>query len=60
MPNPGPPRAIGEPVQRRMYSDLPAEQRLRVVEILRPGWNKALAKYAERKRAEAAEHVRAA
>lgn len=44
------------------YASLPAADRLRVVEILRPGWKKALEKYAARKRAEAAEteHARAA
>jgi hypothetical protein len=46
-PSDGPPR----------FSDLPAADQLRVVEILRPGWEKAIARYQARK---AAEHVKAA
>lgn len=43
------------------YASLPAADRIRVVEILRPGWQKALAKYQARKHAEAeSEHARAA
>jgi len=51
MPNSGPPRR---------FSDLPAADQLRVVEILRPGFEKALANYRARKAAEAEQHVRAA
>lgn len=52
-PNPGPPR---------MFSDLSAADQLRVVEILRPGFQRVMARRAERKRIEAldTEHVRAA
>lgn len=52
-PNPGPPRR---------FSDLPAADQLRIVEILRPGFQRVLARRAERKRLEAlaAEHVKAA
>lgn len=44
----------------KKFADLPAADRLRVVEILRPGFEKALANYQARKRAEAAQHVKAA
>lgn len=52
----GPP----DPAPPRRFSDLSPGDQLRVVEILRPGWDRALARYRERKRLEAAEHVRAA
>lgn len=45
----------------RRFSDLSAADQIRVVEIIRPGFEKALANYRARKAAEAAaEHVRAA
>lgn len=51
MPNPGPPR--------RFANFSPADQ-IRAVEILRPSFERALARYRERKRLEAAEHELAA
>ena len=54
IPNPGPPR----------FSELSAADQIRVVEIFRPGFERALARWRERKRLEAlaaeAEHVKAA
>jgi hypothetical protein len=55
-PNPGPPKTT--------FESLSAAEQLRVVEILRPGFERALARWRERKRLEAlaaeAEHVKAA
>lgn len=50
LPNSGPPR----------FASLSPAEQIRVIEILRPGWERALARRAERKRLEAETHVRAA
>lgn len=49
-PNPGPPR----------FRDLPAADQIRAVEIFRPGFERAVARYRERKRLEAEALTRAA
>lgn len=48
------------PPQRVTYSSLPAEKRLRVVEILRGPFREALAEMAAERAAAAQEHARAA
>lgn len=59
----GAPNSGSKPTDRpKKFADLSAADQLRVVEILRPGFEKALANYRARKAAEFAntEHVRAA
>lgn len=56
------PKPTPYPAPPRRFSDLSAADQIRVVEIIRPGFEKALANYRARKAAELAdvEHVRAA
>lgn len=56
-PPPGPKPTDSPP---RTFSDLAPADQLRVVEILKPGFERALARYRERKRLETAEHELAA
>jgi len=56
-PSPGGPPDSGPP---RKFSDLAPADQIRVVEILRPAWDRAMARRRERLRAEAETHVRAA
>lgn len=56
-PSPGGPPDSGPP---RRFRDLPAADQTRAVEILRPSFERALARYRERKRIEAEALTRAA
>jgi hypothetical protein len=56
-----PPRPTNPPDgPPRRFSDLSAADQIRVVEIIRPGFEKALANYRARKAAEAEQLARAA
>jgi hypothetical protein len=56
-----PPRPTNPPDgPPRKFSDLSPADQIRVVEILRPAWDRALARHRERKRLEAEALTRAA